>query len=514
MVDRPAPSDTVYLAPDSRAEPLVNGFRAWPHLVAPHTLSYNLRTKHLPLLRALAGTAKLPDSTRAQVTELCTRIERDRPELVRLADDIDDLNDILLAEADGYGLSAIYRKVPERLRGCVELVYDRNNQAAVRFLEPALYRSMLYDSTLQGLRLTIVDPDANDEQIGVPRLATPDSLVRPLPFADPQWDVLGRSRRQATPVTDIAAALGVGVEELRPLVTAEAPQPVQVAALMGVRVRFFGHACVLVESPDTTVLVDPLVAHRDRGCSDRYSFVDLPERIDVAAITHAHLDHLDVETLLQIRHLVRRVVVPRAGAGNLLDPSPKLVLQAIGFDDVAELDDFESLPLSGGRLTALPFFGEHGDLAIRAKAGYGVSLDGRTAVFVADSQCIEPRVYTMARELLGKVDTLFLGMECEGSPMTVASGPYLPRALYTDEMGETRRTRGSNAEEGLELQQSLGAGRVYIYAMGLEPWLAYMFGVSDPTKSYSLAQARWFIEQCRRNGVPAQLLSGPSCFDI
>jgi hypothetical protein len=59
--------ELVYLAEDVRTEPLVNGFRAWPHLLPPHTYSLNLLTKHLPTLRRPWGPS-MPRSCPSPVT--------------------------------------------------------------------------------------------------------------------------------------------------------------------------------------------------------------------------------------------------------------------------------------------------------------------------------------------------------------------------------------------------------------------------------------------------------------
>lgn len=44
--------------------------------------------------------------------------------------------------------------------------------------------------------------------------------------------------------------------------------------------------------------------------------------------------------------------------------------------------------------------------------------------------------------------------------------------------------------------------------MGLESWLSYMFGVTDETKSYSLAQKEVLIAECARSSISARLLHG------
>ncbi len=503
--------DAVFLREDVRAEPLVNGFRAWPHLVAPHTYARCVIARHLPaLLAALERAEKAKDAGQAaEVRQLMAAIEEHRPHILAAGQAIADLDTLLIARARGFSLESLYPLVPAAIRGLVELVYDRYNSPGVRFLEGALYRTPLYDPALQGVRLEQANPDLPEAGMSVPRLSAQGRLVLPARFDSEAWDLLGRARRRPEQAGDLADLLGTSIATMSPYLTERSslrsadPRPSEV------QVRFLNHACVLMESRRTSVLVDPLLAHRQPGSASRYSFADLPDQIDCLAITHGHLDHFDIETLLQIRHLARVVLVPRTGGGDLVDPSLKQVLQALGFRNVHEMDDYESHSLADGAVTAVPFFGEHSDLAVRGKTGYAVTLQGRTAVFVADSQCLEPRVYELARDQLGPVSMLFVGMECAGSPMATASRPYLPEGRYTPAMSESRRTRASDAAGGLALVRALRPSRAYLYAMGLEPWLAYMFGVPDGARTYSLSQAEIFISACAELGVPAELLRGP-----
>ena len=45
------------------------------------------------------------------------------------------------------------------------------------------------------------------------------------------------------------------------------------------RVRYFGHACVLIETQDITILCDPLISYQHRAGIPRYTYADLPEVI-------------------------------------------------------------------------------------------------------------------------------------------------------------------------------------------------------------------------------------------
>ena len=64
------------------------------------------------------------------------------------------------------------------------------------------------------------------------------------------------------------------------------------------------------------------------------------------------------ETLLQIRHKVKNVVVPRNNGGKLQDPSLRLLFQNCGFKNVIEIDELEEIHDGNVHITGLPFFGD------------------------------------------------------------------------------------------------------------------------------------------------------------
>ena len=56
---------------------------------------------------------------------------------------------MLRDSAKGYGLQSLYPRVPDILRGYVELVYDLNEHPSFRLVEPLLYKSRYYDRSQQ-----------------------------------------------------------------------------------------------------------------------------------------------------------------------------------------------------------------------------------------------------------------------------------------------------------------------------------------------------------------------------
>jgi L-ascorbate metabolism protein UlaG (beta-lactamase superfamily) len=273
-----------------------------------------------------------------------------------------------------------------------------------------------------------------------------------------------------------------------------------------------GHASVLLESKDCAILIDPIISYKYPSTTERYTYEDLPDFIDYVLITHGHQDHLDLESLLQLRYMVGTVVVPRCGSGTLIDPSLKLLLKNIGFQNVEELDEMDYIQLKNGTITAIPFWGEHSDLNVSAKACFGVRLKDKLVLCMADSCNLEPSLYNYVHKLIGDVDVLFIGMECEGSPLSRANSPYLLKH-FAATMDESRRTQASNHEQAIEIVQLFNCKQVYVYAMGLEPWLRHLFGdhssnAENTKESFSIQESNKLIDDCRKRGVIAERVFG------
>ena len=120
-------------------------------------------------------------------------------------------------------------------------------------------------------------------------------------------------------------------ERFRSFLTTDKPRPYAKYDGDGARWRYFGHACILFETRDVSILMDPVLSYTYESDISRYTYEDLPEVIDYALITHNHQDHILFETLLQLRHRIRNIVVPRNGGGALQDPSLRLLLSSAAF---------------------------------------------------------------------------------------------------------------------------------------------------------------------------------------
>lgn len=517
----------VYFRQNAIVEPLYNQWYAWPYLVSPMTAPMYVGNLHLRLMESfvanpqahvaalqnpeMAGGPFLSfDETRVpSVARLLEETRQRSTALLRFVDAVRELVRLLSARADGSSLQPLYAEVPEPLKGFVELTYDVHNQPAIRFLESLLYRSPYYDETAQSLHFSVVEGDDRPFVFSTPRLEDDHRLGLSLPYRAEGLDSVFRMREEPQPIDFAREALeisGSADPRFDTLFTAEPPrraEPVEA----GIRVRYFGHACVLIETPDTAILTDPVVPYDHGGGMARFSFADLPPRIDYVLVTHAHQDHCMLETLLQLRHKVRHVVVPRNNGGSLADPSLKLALESSGFEGVLEIDELGRLETADGTITSIPFLGEHGDLNIRSKTTYLVRLLGRSFLFCADSNAFEPRLYDHLADIVGDLDAAFVGMECDGAPMSWLYGPLVTAPLAR-RMDQSRRLDASDCERAMELVRRLRPRAVYVYAMGAEPWLTYLTSIHYTDESRPIVQSRALVRECRARGICAERLYG------
>ncbi len=517
-----------YLKQNIQVEPLIDYWYAWSHLIPPATLARNITDRHLKIMNSYisapqvhANAIKNPklqggpfidyDGGRVEeIRALRDQIKSSRAHLLALSSALYALDKLLQENGKGFSLQPVYSKVPDLLKGYVELVYDLNNHASYRLLESLLYRSPYYDRSQQSLMLSRVSQDHRPFVLSTPRLPSQDSLHLKKPYDHPSIDDLFRLKTAPRPWTDIKDLLEIpdSADELMLSFLTPAPSTQYPSYTgSGVRWRYFGHACILIESQGVSMLFDPVLSYTYENNVSRYTYLDLPESIDYVLITHNHQDHVLFETLLQIRHKVKNIVVPRNGGGHIQDPSLKLLLENVGFTNVIEVEEMREIRESGVQITALPFFGEHADLDIQTKMAWLIRIGQHSLMFVADSCNIEPRLYEHIHREVGDIDALFLGMECDGAPLSWLYGPLLSYPLDRT-MDHSRRLAGSNAEQGLHIVNCFNCSEVYVYAMGQEPWLNYISSIKYTEQSRPIVESNRLIDICRQNGVLAERLFG------
>jgi L-ascorbate metabolism protein UlaG (beta-lactamase superfamily) len=520
-----------YLKPNVALEALFDRWYAWSHLISPATAAMNVKDRHLKIMDSYvknpkihAAAVKKPemlggpfidyDGKRVdEIKNLADQIREKRVRLLALADAVNELNELLQGHAKGYSLKTLYEKVPDILKGYVELYYDLNDQPNFRFFEALLYKSEFYDDSPQSIALQLVESDKQRSFVlSTPRLDDEHIIHAEIPFSHPVIDQLFKMKRTPGDYSEIKKILKIKPEQealFDSFFTLKVPEKYEQYSGPGIRTRYFGHACVLVETNEISLLVDPVVSY-DGYENDvpRFTTEHLPDQIDYVLITHNHQDHVLFETLLQLRHRIKHIVVPSSGKGNLQDPNLKLMFRNIGFDNVIELDDMESVKLDRCVITSLPFLGEHCDLDVRSKQCVHVNLHNKYKVlFAADSQNIEPKLYERVHAIVGDVDVLFLGMECDGAPLSWLYGPLLPKKVDRDK-DQSRRLAGSDCNEGMSIVNQFNPKDVFVYAMGLEPWLEFISSIRYTDESRPIVESNRLIEKCRAMGITAERLFG------
>lgn len=520
--------EKLYLRQNVLVEPLINRWYAWPYLIPPASAAMYLESWHLELLRTFVATPQFhiaaqndpamrggpfidcPIECVDEIKNLLEKTLQGSEALLQFAAAFKSFDKKLQTEATGYSLETLYAAMPEPLQGYVELVYDLHNRPSMRLIEGLLYKSQYYQTLSQSITFSLIHRDDRTFVLTTPRLDDPQSLNLQIPFAHAGLDQLFAMKTVPQSFEYIKQCLKIQEHEdlFRTFFTEEVPRSNPAYQGEDVRIHYYGHACLLIQTAKTSILVDPLISYKfDDHNVPRYTFEDLPEKIDYVLITHNHQDHCLFEVLLQLRHKVGTIVVPRSIGGELADPSLKLILKSIGFRNVIDMDEMEEIQVEDGLITGLPFLGEHSDLDIRTKLAYLIQLKGRSILCVADSNNLQPKLYEHLHALIGDIDVLFVGMECDGAPLTWVYGPLLTK-LLPRKMDQTRRLNGSDCKRAIGIVERFNPQQVYVYAMGQEPWVTHLTSIAYTEESQPIVESNQLMEECSRRGIVCERLFG------
>lgn len=525
-----------YLKENVYFEPLILRWYAWPYLLPPMSAAMNLTGRSLRLMKSFVANSQLHlaasqnpelsggdfvncredqvDAVRALIDEM----QNEHKDYMELRKAIVQLNE-MLEKCKGMSMEAMYDSVPDPLRGLVELVYDMNHSASFRMIEGLIYESPLYKPRVQSVSLGLLGDKVKERPfvLSSPRLPDENHLQLKVPFADPMLDRLFAARTKPVTREEIDAMFagipregGLAIDDL---FTTNAPKIMRQPLVSGLRVSYLGHAGLMLESEKTTILVDPVIAAREESYADRVvSFSELPETIDYICVTHTHMDHVCVESLLQLRHKTGKVLVPKNGGGSIVDPSIKLMLQRIGFE-VMEFEDMETLRCADGLIRAIPFLGEHADLNIRSKTAWYFEFAGKKVFSGADSSSLDERMYKHIHAITGDVDLLFIGMECVGAPMSWLYGSLFTKPIPR-EINESRRFNGSDCASAQKIIDIFRPSQVYIYALGMEPWFKYFMGMDYTEDARQIAESGRLLDICKQNRVEAGRLYAKQIWEL
>lgn len=514
-----------FLALGVKIELLVDRWYAWPHLLAPVQQGFNLLYRYLPALKSFvaapavhAAAARdpemfggpfvdLPASDVSAVRQYIATVEAKRADILSLVSNFKRLDASLQGSASGHSLDMLQSHIPVNLRGMIDLVYDLHNHPKIRILEEMFEEDDLGHRDSQEILLHRQRDVDRPFFLSTPRIGLEGGTFAKVTFDDEALQALAGARSAPVDIGEIASAIGIPHWQLAKYFTSEAPTGTAAGYDgEGVRVRYFGHAAILIETRETTILIDPTAAWDKSADGSHLSFEDLPPRIDVLVVSHGHQDHLVPEMLVQLRGRVGTVLIPPANNGDLADPSIKRILKRLGYRSIVTLDPLESFAVADGGVTALPFTGEHCDLDIHSKQCLFIELRGRRICLFVDADAINWEVYKRLAHRFSDADLMLVGMECFGAPLSWLYGPLLSSPLSKRD-DDSRRMSGADAERAWRLAEEIRPKQVLVYAMGQEPWMRYLMGLQYQEDSFQLVQVRTFIEKCRAAGFPAELLS-------
>jgi len=522
----------MYLKQSVKIEPLIHSWYAWPHLLNPFSLAANIKYRYMKIMRSYIQNPQIHVQAVADpkmiggpfvdlekenvesVRKLLREIETSYKNIIDLNTAFREFDTLLQEKASGESLEGLYAQAPEILRGLFELVYDINNNPSIRLIEPLLY-SKFYSSHNQSICISNNPVDFRKFVLSTPRVIQDNELHLQLPFSSTVIDKLSAMTEKPQNIQLLAEELKIEKNyeslfnsfftRLEPTFREDRNYNGK-----GLRIRYFGHACVLVQAKNLNIILDPFIAYAvDESPVERYTLLDLPETIDYVFITHIHQDHTMLETLLRIRYKIKNIVVPRNNKGSVADPSLKLMLLNLGFKSVIEMDEFDEIDFinGNGKAIALPFLGEHADLNIQSKLGYVIQLEGKKILFAADSNNLDPNLYMHLNDMLSGVDILFVGLECDGAPLNWLYGPLLTTTI-TREQNNSRRLSGSNYEKAKLMVDYLECKVVYVYAMGKEPWLNHIMALDRSEDTIQHKEAVKLINYCNDKKIESLMLYG------
>jgi len=164
------------------------------------------------------------------------------------------------------------------------------------------------------------------------------------------------------------------------------------------------HACLVIESRDTTVLTDPIFFdYLWEECNVQCPSIDLDlaklPKVDILNISHRHQDHFDIRTLAYL-----------AGDSGILAPDAVVlaprdeilleVLEKLEFKNITIVEDFKALEIKGLTLTPTPslnkqdYFPEHGLLV----------HDREVTLWNQVDTIVSPEIIKYMQRLYGQLD--------------------------------------------------------------------------------------------------------------
>ncbi len=175
-----------------------------------------------------------------------------------------------------------------------------------------------------------------------------------------------------------------------------------------IKTTLIGHACLLIQSKETTILTDPVWSEYQWEelqvlCPSIVLEKDKVPPIDVLNLSHRHQDHFDVRTLAYLARNERIITQDTI----ILAPQDKLLLDVLNeleFKNIKVVTDFEPIQVKDVTLTPTPsrnqlstsedYYPEHGLLV----------NDGEVTVWNQVDTLVSPEIIENIRQLYDQID--------------------------------------------------------------------------------------------------------------
>ena len=230
------------------------------------------------------------------------------------------------------------------------------------------------------------------------------------------------------------------------------------------RVTFMGHTSIMLQTPNTVILTDPLYRVSFKVPALAFDAARLP--LNAIFLTHSHWDHCDLATLL---HFDKRtlMVIPRVHRPTAFNPPMVPALRALGFTEIRELDVWETTTVGDIQMVAVPFHGEQDEP--------DAEIDHYTYVFRTDGLTLYGGVDAY-RDTYGEMLPVLERVKREWAPdaafLPVSRMTYQWRhggvngfCRYVDtDLLERSFQYTAGPEQALEWARALGVRRVIPYA--------------------------------------------------
>lgn len=509
-----------------KIEPMIDRWHAWTHLLGPAQQAMNLAYRYLPALESFVASPSvhiaathnpemyggpfvdLSIDSLGEVSAYLSDIKERRAEALRFAEEYRQFDRRLLSVAQGYSLNEYKLELPDTLKGRVELVYDLNKHPKIKILEEMFAEDDMGLRESEGVLLhETPDPD-RPFFLSTPKLYDAEGLFIGAPLGSAGVMRLCEARSRPVDLVELSEQLKVPLGALAPYFTSEsANRTAEKYDGPGMRIRYFGHASILIETKNSAILVDPTFASERSSTGEHLSFDDFPAEFDAVLISHGHQDHMSAEALMLLRHRTKKIIIPRNNAGELADPSLRIALERLGFTSIVETAPLQRLSVGDASITTLPFSGEHCDLDVHAKQCFLLEAAGIKVGMFVDSDAIDIDVYRRLAHRLQGMEILFVGMECNGAPLSWLYGP-LTSSGVTKREDNSRRLSGANCGQASALVDLLKPRQAYVYAMGQECWMRPLMGLNYKPDSIQLLESMRFVERCTAGGITSERLFG------